>query len=67
MEKLLLSLPEFCEAVGVGPTLGKELVRTGAVVSVKIGDRRLIPAEAARDYVQRLVAEATGGRELAPV
>ena len=65
MEKLLLSLPEFCTATGIGPTLGKRLIREGRVVSVLIGDRRLIPVAEARAYVERLVAEANDGRELA--
>ncbi len=62
LDKLLLSLPEFCEATGIGPTLGKKLVREGSVVSVRIGDRRLIPVTEARAYVDRLVAEAQGER-----
>lgn len=62
MDKLLLSVPEFCQVTGIGPTLGKRLVREGAVISVKIGDRRLIPATAARDYVDQLVANAQGER-----
>jgi hypothetical protein len=58
MEKLLLSFSEFCEVTGIGPTLGKKLIRENRVVSVRIGERRLIPVAEARAYVQRLVAEA---------
>lgn len=62
MDKLLLSLPEFCQMTGIGPTLGKKLVREGTVESVKIGDRRLIPRDAATEYVDRLRAEARDDR-----
>jgi excisionase family DNA binding protein len=65
MDKLLLSLTEFCQVTGIGPTLGKKLVREGAVESVKIGDRRLIPASAATEYVERLRAEAREERAAA--
>lgn len=62
MEKLLLSVTEFGQAIGVGPTLAKKLVREGAVVSVKIGDRRLIPVAEVTAYVGRIMAEAHGQR-----
>jgi excisionase family DNA binding protein len=58
MEKLLLSITDFCDATSLGPTMVKTLIRQGRIPSVKIGDRRLIPAQAARDYVSRLLAEA---------
>lgn len=65
MEKQLLSIPEFCEVTGLGETLAKKLIREQRILSVKVGDRRLIPAQAVRDYVQGLIAEASAERELA--
>lgn len=40
--KELLSVSEFCEAVGVGKTRAFELMAAGAVESVKIGASRRI-------------------------
>jgi excisionase family DNA binding protein len=65
VEKQLLSVREFADAIGVGESLAKKLVREQRIVSVTIGDRRLIPASAVRAYVDGLVAEATSDRELA--
>jgi hypothetical protein len=62
MDQLLLSIGEFAEAIGVGEFLAKKLIRAGQVVSVKIGDRRLVPATEARAFVDRIVAEATAER-----
>lgn len=64
MEQLLLSVNEFAAAVGIGEFLAKKLIRENQVVSVKIGDRRLVPAGEARAFVDRLIAEATAQREL---
>jgi excisionase family DNA binding protein len=64
MDKALLSLPEFGQLTGLGQTTVKRLVREGTVVSVKVGDRRLIPATAVRQFVDRLVAEAATDRAL---
>jgi excisionase family DNA binding protein len=58
VEKQLLSVREFATAIGVGESLAKKLVREGTVLSVRIGDRRLIPSQAVRTDVERLVAEA---------
>jgi excisionase family DNA binding protein len=58
MEKQLLSIPEFCETVGLGETMAKRLIREGQVLTVKVGDRRLVPVTAVRDFVTRLVTEA---------
>jgi hypothetical protein len=52
---------------GIKDTLGKKLIREGRVLSVRIGDRRLIPTSAVRAYVDSLIAEAAAGRELATV
>jgi excisionase family DNA binding protein len=58
MDKLLLSIPEFANRLGIGPSLAKKLVREGRVLTVKIGDRRLIPVDAVDAYIKQLVATA---------
>ena len=54
--KLLLDLDELADALAIGRTKAKELVRRGDIPSVRIGDRRLVPAQAAEEYVAGLVA-----------
>lgn len=49
--KLLCSLREVCEALAIGESTAKVLIRTGALESITIGDRRLVPIEAIETYV----------------
>jgi excisionase family DNA binding protein len=58
VDRLLLSITDFCDLAAIGPTTVKTLIRQGRIRTVKIGDRRLIPAQAARDFVAQLEAEA---------
>lgn len=51
---LLLSTDEAMQVLGVGRSTFLELVYSGAVESVKVGRRRLIPTEALEDYVAAL-------------
>lgn len=56
---------------GIGRTLFYELIASGQLRSVKIGRRRLVPAEAIEELVDRLSQEqrssatATGGGDAA--
>jgi hypothetical protein len=59
MDRALLSLPEFGEALHVGETKVKGLAR-GDLLSVKIGQSRRIPTSAVQAYVERLVSESWG-------
>lgn len=60
MDKLLLGVDEFGQACGIGSTLAKRLIRERRVVSVKIGDRRLVPIESARAFIGELINEQVG-------
>lgn len=60
MDRQLLSIREFADVIGVGESLAKKLVREQRIVSVTIGDRRLIPASAVMAYVDELVGAANG-------
>lgn len=62
MEKLLLEEPEALEALGIGKTLFRHKVAVGEIVCVAIGRRKLYPVDRLREYVERLTAEAAGGR-----
>lgn len=69
MEKLLLSVREFCAVAGIGETFAKKLIREGRIQTVKLGDRRMIPAQSAREFVAGLIAESEAPearRELVP-
>lgn len=58
MDKLLLKPEEAAEVIGVGRSKIFELIRAGALESVRIGACRRIPAVALRTYVEALREEA---------
>ena len=60
VQKLLLSIPEFMTATGLGRTKIYELIGNGAIESVTVGRRRLIPTAAAHDWVERLRRKCSG-------
>ena len=59
-DKLLLRIEETAKRRGIGRALMYRLVLSGEVQSVPLGRLRRIPAEALRDYVERLRVEASG-------
>lgn len=58
MDHVLLTAEEAAEALHVGRSKVYDLIRNGDLVSVKIGKLRRVPAEALREFAQRLVDEA---------
>jgi excisionase family DNA binding protein len=60
VDRLLLTPEDAAEVIGVGCTKLYELLRTGAIESVRIGRARRIPADALHDYVTRLRTDASG-------
>jgi excisionase family DNA binding protein len=59
-EKLLLRIEEAAKRLGIGRSLMYRLVLSGQVQSVPLGRLRRIPAEALREYVERLRVQAPG-------
>lgn len=57
--RLLYSVEEAAQLLGIGRTFMFELVATDQIASLKIGRRRKIPSAALDDYVRRLAAEQT--------
>ncbi len=55
--RLLLTVAEAGEALGIGRTLAYALVLRGDLPSVKIGKARRVPAVAVEEYVARLSEE----------
>ena len=54
----LLSLKEAKEILGIGDWMLFQLLRSNAIKSVKIGNRRLISVRALEEYVRKLEAES---------
>ena len=54
--RLLLTVEEAADRLGIGRTLMYTLVKDGAVESIQIGRLRRIPADALPRYLQQLRA-----------
>jgi excisionase family DNA binding protein len=59
-DRLLLSVEEAGEVIGVGRSTMYELLRAGEVESVRIGRCRRVPYSVLVAYVDRLREEASG-------
>lgn len=59
-DRLLLSVEEAGEVIGVGRSTMYELLRSGQVESVRIGRCRRVPYSALVAYVEHLRDEAAG-------
>ncbi len=57
-ERLVLTVEEAAERLGVGRTLLYALVRSGDIESIAIGRLRRIPIDALDEFVSRLRAVA---------
>jgi predicted DNA-binding transcriptional regulator AlpA len=53
----LLRVEQVAIALGIGKSTAWVLVRSGALVSVRINDRRLVPVGEIDAYIARLTAE----------
>ena len=60
--RVLLSVSEARKRLGIGHVKTFELIGSGALRSVKIGTRRLIPEDALDDFVAELERMAESGR-----
>lgn len=58
VDKQLLGVKDVAEALHIGETLAKTLIRTKRIKSVKIGARRLIAPEDLQAYVKELREQA---------
>ena len=52
MAKLLLRPTEVADALGIGRTKTYELIATGTLPSIKIGNRPRVPVEALEQWIQ---------------
>ena len=60
MDKLLLTPIEAAAALGIGRSKLYELMRTGIVTSVRIGNCRRVPATSLSELVARLQGDSNG-------
>ncbi|MDQ3708052.1 MAG: helix-turn-helix domain-containing protein [Actinomycetota bacterium] len=60
MDKLLLTPEEAAQVIAVGRSRLYELLRVGAIESVRIGSSRRISVQALEEYVERLRAQSSG-------
>lgn len=65
MEKLLLRPAEVAEALGLGRTMTYELLRSGAIATVRVGRVIRVPATAVREWIAK-EAGRTGKRRQHP-
>ncbi|MFL6126021.1 helix-turn-helix domain-containing protein [Actinophytocola sp.] len=56
-ERILLTVEEAAERLGIGRTFAWRLVRTGELKSVQIGRLRRVHVDAVRDYTERLITK----------
>lgn len=59
MDKLLLTPEEAAHSLGIGRSKVYELMRGGALGSVRIGSCRRVPVEALRSYIATLAADSS--------
>lgn len=57
MEKLLLTADEAADVLNLGKSTVYDLIRLRLLTSIKIGKRRLVPTDACRDMITRLIEE----------
>jgi excisionase family DNA binding protein len=51
-ERFAITVPEACQAIGVGPTTLYELVAAGAIETTKVGKRRLVLVRSLRRLIE---------------
>lgn len=59
MDKLLLTPEEAAHTLGIGRSKVYELMRGGALGSVRIGSCRRIPVDSLRSYIASLTASTS--------
>lgn len=53
-ERVLLTVEEAAEQLGIGRTLTYKLISNGEIESIRIGRLRRVPTSAIQDYARRL-------------
>ena len=61
--RLVFSIKEAVEVLGIGKTKIHELIRDQKIQSIKIGSRRLIPRSAITDFLEQALGAQPGHQE----
>jgi excisionase family DNA binding protein len=64
-ERVLLTVEEAAERLGIGRTTAFALVKSGEIESVLIGRLRRVSVSAVQDYAARLIADGQAQRKAA--
>jgi excisionase family DNA binding protein len=62
--RLVLSIPEACQALGVGETMLRQLIACGQLPALRLGRRVLIPRSAVEAMVASAASTPIGGAPL---
>lgn len=54
--RLLYAIPDAADQLSISARVLERLISDGAIATVKIGRRRLVPAEALEEYVEKVKA-----------
>ena len=54
--RLLYSIPDAADQLSISARVLERLISDGEVETVKIGRRRLVPADALEDYIKKVKA-----------
>lgn len=57
-ERVLLTVEEAAEQLGIGRTLTYKLIGNGEIESIRIGRLRRVPTTAIQDYARRLISDS---------
>lgn len=57
-DKLLLTVSEASERLGIGRSHFYELLRSGEILSVRLGRSRRVPLKALEEFAEAKIAEA---------
>jgi excisionase family DNA binding protein len=60
--RLLLTIPEAAQVLGVSRSIFYQLVQAGEVVTIKVGRSRRVPVVALEQYVAARLAPITEGQ-----
>jgi excisionase family DNA binding protein len=58
-EPLANQIPEVCRRLGIGRTLLYEIIKSGQIRTIKIGNRTLVPESELRRFVNAQLEKAT--------
>lgn len=62
VERLVLSVTEAGQLLGIGKSLAYDLVNQGVIPSIRLGTRRVVPRKALEEWLEREAARSSRRR-----